>query len=100
MDTPVKLWEHEYEAGSFLWIVHHVYFQYYSILIFVVCAGVMIGVSYRTKEPDYDAISGLTYGTLTADQRRESRGSWGWGEVAASAGVLIAIIAAYLYFIG
>jgi SSS family solute:Na+ symporter len=104
IDTPVKLglpgFENGYAEGSFLWIINNTFFQYYSILIFIVCAAVMVGVSYRTKEPDYNAISGLTYGTLTADQRAESRSSWGWGEVAASVGVMVAIIAAYLYFTG
>jgi SSS family solute:Na+ symporter len=104
VDTPVKLglagFENGYTEGSFLWIVNNTFFQYYSILIFTVCVLVMVGVSYWTREPDYAAISGLTYGTITEDQRRDSRASWGWGEVAASAGVLGAILAAYLYFTG
>jgi SSS family solute:Na+ symporter len=104
VDTPVKLgmagFENGYTEGSFMWIVNNTFFQYYSLLIFVVCVLVMVGVSYRTKEPDYAAISGLTYGTITADQRRDSRSSWGWGEVAASGAVLLAILAAYLYFTG
>ncbi len=40
VDTPVTLkmagFEGGYEAGSFLWIVNNIYFQYYSLLIFVV----------------------------------------------------------------
>jgi SSS family solute:Na+ symporter len=104
VDTPVKLglagFENGYAEGSFLWIINNTFFQYYSLLIFAVCLLVMVGVSFRTKEPDYAAISGLTYGTITADQRRDSRGSWGWGEVATSAAVLVAILAAYLYFTG
>lgn len=104
IDTPVKLglagFEGGYAEGSFLWIVNNTFFQYYSILIFLVCVLVMVGVSYRTREPDYAAISGLTYGTITEEDRLESRRSWGWGEVAASAVVLLAILAAYLYFTG
>ena len=104
VDTPVKLglagFANGYAEGSFLWIINNTFFQYYSLLIFAVCVLVMVGVSYRTKEPDYAAISGLTYGTITADQRRDSRDSWGWGEVAASVAVLVAILAAYLYFTG
>jgi SSS family solute:Na+ symporter len=104
VDTPVKLgigaFESGYAEGSFLWIVNNTFFQYYSILIFLVCVAVMVGVSYATREPAYSKIGGLTFGTLTDDQRRESRGSWGWGDVAASAAVLAAILAAYLYFTG
>jgi len=61
---------------------------------------VMVGVSYATREPDYAKIGGLTFGTITEGQRAESRHSWGKGDVIASVAVLLAILAAYLYFTG
>ena len=104
VDTPVKMGIGDlaggYTEGSFLWIVNSMFFQYYSIVIFVVCVVVMVGVSYATREPDYTRISGLTFGTITDEQRSESRGSWTRRDVVASAGVLLAILAAYLYFTG
>jgi len=42
-----------YPHGSFLWIVNNIYFQYWSLLITVISAIVMVGVSYATAEPDY-----------------------------------------------
>ena len=66
----------------------------------LVCVAVMVGVSYATREPDYSKISGLTFGTITEGQRSESRRSWGRGDLIASAAVLLAILAAYLYFTG
>ena len=63
-------------------------------------AATMIAVSLLTKQPDYDKISGLTYGTVTEEHRRQSRSSWGFADVAASAVVLLIILAAYLYFTG
>ncbi|HQG46575.1 MAG TPA: Na+/glucose cotransporter, partial [bacterium] len=101
VDTPAKLMHgFSYAKGSFLWIFNNIYFQYYSILIAIVCAIVMFSVSYATSEPDYARISGLTYGTTTVDHRKASRSSWGWGDVAASALVLSLILCAYLYFTG
>jgi len=101
VDTPVKLMDDfKYAEGSFLWIVNNIFFQYYSILILIICALTMIVVSYATREPIYKAISGLTFGTVTDEHRRESRSSWGTGDVIASLGVLVAILAAYLYFTG
>lgn len=101
VDTPVKLIEgFQYTEGSFLWIVNNTFFQYYSILILIVSAVVMIVVSYATRPPDYESISGLTLGTVTDEHRRASRSSWGTGDVVASLGVLVAILAAYLYFTG
>jgi SSS family solute:Na+ symporter len=101
VDTPVKLIEgFAYTEGSFLWIVNNVFFQYYSILILIVCIAVMYLVSYMTEEPDYEMISGLTYGTITAEDRVASRASWNKWDIIASAAVLATIVAAYLYFTG
>jgi len=101
VDTPVKLMEgFAYAEGSFLWIVHNIYFQYYSVFIFFVCVIVMVVVSWWTSVPSYERISGLTYGTVNDEHRRLSRGSWDWRDVAASAVVLLVILAAYLYFRG
>jgi SSS family solute:Na+ symporter len=104
VDTPVTLglsgYENGYTPGSFLWIVNNIYFQYFSVLITIVSAVVMVGVSYMTREPDYSSIGNLTYGTTTEEHRVESRASWGWQEVAGSAFVLTCILGAYLYFRG
>ncbi|MBN1796090.1 MAG: sodium:solute symporter [Sedimentisphaerales bacterium] len=101
VDTPVKLMkDFAYTEGSFWWIVNNMYFQYYSLLIFLICIAVMFVVSYLTKEPSYEKIDGLTYGTLTDEDRKQSRASWNKWDVIASCGVLAAILAAYLYFRG
>jgi len=101
VDTPVKLGEDfQYEQGSFLWIVSNIYFQYYSVLIFLVCVLVMVVVSLCTASPSYERISGLTYATLNDEHRRESRSSWDWRDIAASLVVVAVIVAAYLYFRG
>jgi SSS family solute:Na+ symporter len=42
----------------------------------------------------------LTFGTATADDRRQTRASWDWRELSASALVLACILGAYLYFRG
>ncbi len=86
--------------GSLLWIINHVNFQYFSVLITIVSATVMVAVSCATPRPAPEQIRGLTFGTTTRQRRLSSRESWSWGDVAASAFVLAAIAAAYLYFTG
>jgi len=100
IDTPVKLLGRAYAEGSFLWIMNNIFFQYYSLLIFVVCIIVMIAVSYATEPPSYEKIKGLTYGTLSVDDREKSRASWNYRDVILSAMLLVVIVAAYLYFTG
>jgi len=104
VDTPVKLTsvfpDFAYTEGSFLWIVNNIYFQYYGLLIFLICIGVMIVVSYLSAAPNYEKIKGLTYATLTAEDRRQSRASWSAVDAIWSVVVLALILAAYLYFSG
>jgi solute:Na+ symporter, SSS family len=104
IDTPVTLgmvgYQDGYAPGSWLWIVNNMYFQYYGLLIFVVSVAVLIVVSYATPAPNERQIAGLTYATVTADQRRESRRSWNQWDVINSGVVLLLIAAAYVYFNG
>ncbi|NKB89229.1 MAG: sodium/solute symporter [Acidobacteria bacterium] len=101
VDTPAQIdSSFAYTEGSFLWIVHNIYFQYYALFIFAVSSAVLVSVSYATEEPDAAQIEGLTYGTVTTEQRAATRVSWSRADVLASAAVLAGILAAYLYFSG
>ena len=93
-------YENGWTEGSFAWIVNNIYFQYYSLLIFLVSIVVMVVVSYATaaavrgenRRPD-----------LRHAHRRTSpriARSWNIADVLASAAVLVAIMAAYIYFSG
>src|SRR5881409_2159733 len=104
VDTPVSLQlgtlAHGYTPGSFLWIINNIYFQYYSLFIFIVSAATMVIVSYVTPAPATEQLIGLTVATVTPEQQQQSRASWTRGDVVASAIVLVLILAAYLYFRG
>jgi SSS family solute:Na+ symporter len=100
IDTPVKLMGTEYAHGSFLWIVNNIFFQYYSLLITIVCIIVFLIVSYATKPPDYAKISGLTFSTLSPQDRAETRASWNMKDVILSILLVALIIAIYVYFTG
>jgi SSS family solute:Na+ symporter len=101
IDTPVKLLEDfSYTEGSFLWIINNIFFQYYSLFIFIVCIIVMVAVSYMTEPPSYEKINGLTYGTTTAEDKEKSRSSYTKSDVIFSVLLMIIIVAIYLYFTG
>ena len=104
VDTPVTLglagYENGFPAGSFLWIVNNIYFQYWSVLITIVSAIVMLVVSYMTAEPDYTRIQSLTFGTATDEDKRKTRMSWDQRALVFSGVVLVCILGAYLYFRG
>ncbi|HTJ78049.1 MAG TPA: sodium:solute symporter [Rariglobus sp.] len=104
VDTPVTMklsgFENGYAHGSFLWIVNNINFQYFSVLITLVSAGVMVVVSYATSRPDYGRIAGLTFGTASSADRLETRSSWQGKDVVFSVVIVALIVASYLYFRG
>jgi len=104
VDTPVTLGlgglQNGYPHGSFLWIINNIYFQYWSLLITLISAIVMVVVSYMTAEPNYTTLQNLTFATKTTEDKAATRASWDWREVAASGLVLACILGAYLYFRG
>ena len=104
VDTPVTLglegFQNGYPQGSFLWVVNNIYFQYFSVLITVVSAVVMVVVSHLTPPQDVAAIQSLAFGTATEEDLRRTRASWSWREAAGSGVVLLCILGAYLYFRG
>ena len=100
VDTPVKLGGAAYTEGSFFWIVNNIFFQYYSLLITLVCIIVFLVVSYATRPPDYAKISGLTYSTLTPADRAATRLTWNKKDVILSILLVLAIIGIYIYFTG
>ncbi|MEJ2705021.1 MAG: sodium:solute symporter [Sedimentisphaerales bacterium] len=58
----------------------------------------IVGVSLLTAPPEYERIAGLTYATVTAEQKREKRESWGALEVVMTVIVLGLVLGMYLYF--
>ncbi len=100
VDTPVALSGVSYEPNTFLWVVNSIFFQYYSLLILLVSAAVMIGVSYSSEPPAYAQIQGLTFGTLSREDRAVNKASYTQKDVVASVLVLVLILAAYVYFSG
>jgi SSS family solute:Na+ symporter len=104
VDTPVTMglrgFQSGYQPGSFLWIVNNINFQYFSVLITVVSAVVMVAVSYATAEPEYGRIQGLTFATANDADRALTRASWQKRDVVASCAILACILGAYIYFSG
>ncbi|KAF0152897.1 MAG: Na+/glucose cotransporter [Ignavibacteria bacterium] len=101
IDTPVKLSAgFTYQEGSILWIINNIFFQYYSLLIFVISLVVMVVVSYMSEQPDYTKIKGLTYGTITEEHKKDTRSSWSAIDVITTSIVLSLILIAYIYFSG
>jgi SSS family solute:Na+ symporter len=101
VDTPCTINpKFHYAEGSFFWIINNINFQYFSILITIISAAVMVVVSYLTEVPNAKQISGLTFATISKEDKAKTRASWGTMELVASIVVLACILFAYIYFRG
>ena len=101
IDTPIALIDgFAYSEGSLFWIINNIFFQYYSLLIFLVSAATMVIVSYATSEPSYEQIRGLTFETLSNEEKAVDRASVSKWDIIMTGIVILLIVMAYLYFTG
>jgi SSS family solute:Na+ symporter len=85
--------------GLPLWYAS-VNFSHFAIINCLVCLIVALGVSLFTQKTEESRLSGLTLGTLTAEQRKANRESFTWGDVLISMILLSIVISVLVYFRG
>ena len=73
-------------------------FLYYSGVLLLLSALIIVGTSLATAPPDEARLKGLTYSSLTPEDRREIRASWSAVDVVGTVIVLGLVAGMYLYF--
>ena len=71
---------------------------YFSGVLFVFSVILVTLVSSVTQRPSDEKLAGLTYASMTAEQRASDRASWGTTEVVGTTVVLGLVLTIYLYF--
>jgi SSS family solute:Na+ symporter len=72
-------------------------FAHMSIFMFIACVFVCIGVSLATAPPAESKIRGLTFGTLTSEQKATAKNSYAVLDIVASL-LLVAVIVGILFY--
>lgn len=80
------------DPGSILYGFATINFLSFAAWFFLFCVIVCVTVSLLTKAPDSVQIEGLTYSTLSAEQKAANRASYNWLDVVLSL-LVIAIVA-------
>ena len=75
-------------------------FLYFCLVLFAVSVAVIVIVSLLTRRPAPEKLNGLTYATVTAEGREQTRRSWSAWDVIHTIIILSVIAAVYLYFTG
>ena len=75
-------------------------FSHMAILMFVFSILLCIVVTLSTEEPNYNDIIGLSFGTLTEEQKHENKNSYELSDIFLSIILVILIIGVLSYFTG
>lgn len=94
----MEVFKEDLSPGSLIYHFADVNFLYFAVYLFIFSIMLLVGVSYATGIPDYDKISGLTYGTTVLSDREKSRKSWNYMDLVLSIIVLVIIAAIMIYF--
>jgi len=95
-----EVYKDRFAAGSFMYRFADLNFLYFGLVLLSAAIVLIVAASLLTPRPSEEKLVGLTYATVTAGQRAETRASWNKWDVIATGGVLVAILATYLYFNG
>ncbi len=87
-------------VDGFMFVFATINFSHMAILMFVFSILLCIGVTLSTSEPNYNDIIGLSFGTLTEEQKHENRNSYEFSDVLLSVILVILIIGVLSYFTG
>ncbi|WP_298477074.1 sodium:solute symporter [uncultured Maribacter sp.] len=75
-------------------------FAHMAIFMFLLSVVICIGVSLATNPPNYAAITGLSFGTLTEDDKRLNKESISTIDIILSVVLIVIVISILSYFVG
>jgi len=75
-------------------------FAHLAIYLFIFYVLICTVVSLLTEKPSEEKISGLTFGTLTAEQKASAKNSYTTIDIVASLLLIAAVIGVMVYFVG
>ncbi|UII27119.1 sodium:solute symporter [Fulvivirga maritima] len=85
---------------GFLFELADMNFLTFGAYFFLFCVALTIIVSLATAPPPAEKTAGLTFGTLSEEDKKSNKTSYGWVDIVASLVVLIMVITVMVYFNG
>ena len=75
-------------------------FSHMAIFMFIACVIVCSAVSLMTPKPNFEKIQGLTFGTLSAEQKAAARSSYTVSDIVVSVILVAIVVSVLVYFRG
>jgi len=86
------------DPGGALYAFATINFAHMAIFMFLFSIAMCIGVSLATAPPDYKRIAGLSFGTLSAEDKAATKGSYDRIDVVLSVLLVVIVIGILCYF--
>jgi SSS family solute:Na+ symporter len=90
----------EHQASGPAYYFAAINFANMAIFMCLFSVLVCVGVSLMTQAPDYARLKGLSFGTLSAADRKETRDSFSWVDVVLSLVLVLVVLSVLTYFTG
>ena len=87
-------------SGSFLHFIGTVNYLSFGAWFFVFCIVTIIGVSLATAHPPEEKVLNLTFGTVTPEEKKKSRATFDWKDIAVSLFVVLVVVFVMIWFNG
>ena len=86
--------------GSFIYTFGNINFLTFGVYFFLLCCCVAVLVSLLTEKPSEEQLAGLTFGTITPEQKAANKNSYDWKDIAASILIVALVIFIMISFTG
>ncbi len=96
----LELFKNDLTPGTFIYTFGNINFLTFGVYFFVMSCCVAILVSLLTEKPSEEQLEGLTFGTITAEQKLANKNSYDWKDIAASILVVVLVIFIMISFTG
>jgi SSS family solute:Na+ symporter len=87
-------------SGSFLHFIGTVNYLSFGAWFFVFCIVTIVGVSLATAHPPEEKVLNLTFGTVTPEEKKKSRATFDWKDIAVSLFVVLVVVFVMIWFNG
>ncbi|WP_425235436.1 sodium:solute symporter [Ulvibacterium sp.] len=88
----LEILKSSFAEGSFLFTIADINWLVFGAYFFALCIAIAIGVSMFYPAPSQKQLAGLTFGTVTSQQKAENKNSYTVWDIIASVGVVLIVI--------
>jgi SSS family solute:Na+ symporter len=96
----LELIKNSLDPNGALYYLGAMNFLSFSAWFFLLCVLLLIGVSLLSDKPEEARLKNLTYSTITAEAKAESKATYNWKDIAVSIAILSIVISVMILFNG